>query len=98
MYPHDRRKPIPTAVLSPPHTYAVTPIPTQKSTTYLNKIYLFYIMYMSILHACVYVQYMAWYLQRSDEGIRSSGARNGCKTPCECWELKEGPQQKSKCL
>lgn len=55
MYPHDRRKTIPTAVLSPPHTYAVIPTPTQMNTTYLNKIYLFYIMYMSILHACVYV-------------------------------------------
>lgn len=34
---------------------------------HLNKIYLFYITYMSFFPACVYVQYMAWHLKRSDE-------------------------------
>ena len=45
-------------------------------------------MCLSVLPACVYVYHVsAWYLQKSEEGIKSpgTGVTDSCK-PCGCWE------------
>lgn len=48
-----------------------------------------YCLLMSELHMC------AWYLGRSQEGVRSAGTgmTDGCEPPDRCWELNLGPQE-----
>lgn len=48
-------------------------------------------MCMNVLTACIYVyQVHVWYLKRSEDNVKTPGTevRDGCKPPCECWELK----------
>lgn len=45
------------------------------------------------MYVRMYVYHMhAWYLQKSGMKLGSpeNGIRDGCKPPCECWELNLG--------
>lgn len=50
-------------------------------------------MYACVTHMMCMPLVYAWHLWRSEEGIQSpgTGANDGCKLPCRCWEWSPDP-------
>lgn len=53
-------------------------------------------MCVAVLPAYMSVYFVhAWFLVRLEEDVQSlgTGIRDGCRLPCECWELNPSPLQ-----
>lgn len=59
-----------------------------------------FILYVSVLIACMYIHIHAWHPRKYEQGIASprTGVMDGYETPCGCWVLNLGLLQEQQVL